>query len=57
MALNGTGTTELLKQLYDQARSKVMVGDKYSEWFKNTVGVRQGCPLPPTLFNLFLDKL
>ena len=27
------------------------------KWFRATVGVRQGCPLPPTLFNIFLERI
>ena len=27
------------------------------EWFKTTVGVRQGCLLSPTLYNVFLEQI
>ena len=53
----GEGITLLIKSLYDSARSKVLSGDQYSEWFKTNIGVRKGCLLSPTLFNLFLERI
>ena len=35
----------------------MLIGDKYSPWFKANVGVRQGCVLSPTLFNISLEKI
>ena len=28
-----------------------------ADWFRTTVGVRQGCVLSPTLFNIFLERI
>jgi len=47
----------VLKSLYEHAKSTVLIGDKYSPWFKSNVGVRQGCVLSPTLFNIFLEQI
>src|SRR5213083_390835 len=47
----------LIKSLYDQAISAVRVGKDISDWFSQTVGVRQGCTLSPDFFNLFLEHI
>ena len=49
--------TSLIKNLYSQATSAVRVGADISDWFRQTVGVRQGCILSPDLFNLFLEHV
>ena len=46
-----------IEQLYDKATSAVQMNGSIGEWFKTTVGVRQGCPLSPTLFNIFLERI
>ena len=43
-----------IEQLYDNAISAVQMYDSTGEWFRTTVGVRQGCLLSPT-FNIFLE--
>ena len=32
-----------------------MIDDQRTEWFEVRVGLRQGCLLSPTLFNVFLE--
>lgn len=49
--------TALIQNLYSQAVSAVRIGCDISDWFHQTVGVRQGCILSPDLFNLFLDHV
>ena len=46
-----------IEQLYDKATSAVQINGSIGEWFRTTVGVRQGCLLSPTLFNSFLERI
>ena len=46
-----------IEQLYDKATCAVQMNGSIGEWFRTTVGVRQGCLLPPTLFNIFLERI
>ena len=48
---------KVVKHLYDRATSAVLFNGTTGEWFKTTVGVRQGCLLSPTLFNIFLERI
>ena len=43
--------------LYDKAQSAVLFNGSTGEWFRTTVGVRQGCLLSTTLFNIFLERI
>ena len=45
----------VIKSLYEKATSAVLLNGNIGEWFRTTVGVRQGCLLSPTLFNIFLE--
>ena len=48
---------ELIEELYNNATSSVCLDGDIGEWFRTTVGVRQGCLLSPTLFNIFLERI
>ena len=54
ISANLVRTTE---QLYDKATSAVQMNGSIGEWFRTTVGVRHGCFLSPTLFNIFLERI
>ena len=46
-----------IEQLHDKAKSAVQMNGSIGEWFRTAVGVRQGCLLSPTLFNIFLERI
>ena len=43
--------------LYNKATGAVYHDNNIGEWFQNTIGVRQGCLLSPTLFNILLERI
>ena len=45
-----------IENLHDKAQSAVLFNGSTGEWFRTTVGVRQGCLLSPTLNN-FLERI
>ena len=45
----------LIKDLYAKSNCAVKVNGKRTEFFNYTKGVRQGYPLSPLLFNLFVN--
>ena len=45
------------EQLDDKATSAVQMNGSIGEWFGTIVGVRQGCLLSPTLFNIFFERI
>ena len=47
----------VIERLYDKATSAVFLNNSIGDWFRTTVGVRQGCLLSPTLFNIFLERI
>ena len=46
-----------IENLYDKAQSAVLFNGSTGEWLRTTVGVRQGCLLSQTLFNIFLERI
>ena len=42
---------------YNKATSAVCHDNNIGEWFRTTIGMRHGCLLSPTLFNIFLERI
>ena len=51
------GLVTTIQALYSSSSSAVLLNNEVGDYFKTTVGVRQGCLLSPTLFNLFLENI
>ena len=47
----------VIKNLYNKVTSAVLFNSSIGDWFRTTVGIRQGCLLSPTLFNIFLERI
>ena len=48
---------QVIKNLYNKATSAVLFNGSIGDWFRTTVGVRQGCLLSSTLFDTFLERI
>ena len=46
-----------IQGLYQDSEAAVKVGEETTDWFKVQRGVRQGCPMSPWLFNIYLDMV
>ena len=53
----GVNFDRTIEHLYDKATSAVLMNVTMGEWFRTTIGVRQGSLLSPTLFNIFLERI
>ena len=52
-----TNFIRVIKHLYDKATSTVLFNSSIGVWFRTIVGVRQGCLLSPTVFNIFVERV
>ena len=52
-----TNLIQVIKNLYDKATSAVLFNSSIGDWFRTTVGARQGCLLSPTLFNILPERI
>ena len=49
--------TYLLRNLYAGQEATLRTGHGKTDWFQIGKGVRQGCILPPCLFNLYVEYI
>ena len=52
-----TNLFQVIKNLFNKATSAILFNSSIGDWFRTTVGVRQGCLLSHTLFNIFLERI
>ena len=52
-----TNLIHVIKNLFNKATSAVLFNSSIGGWFRTTVGVRQGCVLSSTLFNIFRERI
>ena len=45
----------IIEALYNNTECAVIIDGQLTDWFEVYVGLRQGCLLSPTLFNIFLE--
>ena len=47
----------VIKNLYDKVNSAVLFNSSIGDWFRTAAGIRQGCLLSHTLFNILLERI
>ena len=52
-----TNLIQAIRNLDNKAISVLLFNGSIGDWFRTTFGVRQGCLLSPTLFNIFLESI
>lgn len=53
----GGKTYDVIKSMYSNNKCSIKIGKKQTEFFRQERGVRQGCSLSPTLFNIYINEL
>ena len=53
----GGKTYNNIKSMYTNNKCAVKIGKKHTHFFPQGRGVRQGCSLSPTLFNIYIKEL
>ena len=51
-----TNLLQVINNLSNKATSAILLNSSIGDWFRTTVGVRQGCLLSPILFNVPLER-
>jgi retron-type reverse transcriptase len=53
----GGKTYDFIKSMYTKNKCAVKIGNKQTYFFSQGWGVKQGCPISPTLFNIYMNEL
>ena len=48
---------KVLQSLYSDIRQSVLVDGQQTEYIRAHQGVRQGCPMSPVLFSIFIEQM
>ncbi len=48
---------DIIKSMYSNNKCAIQIGNKHTDFFTQKRGVRQGCSLSPTLFNIYINEL
>ena len=55
--LLGGKLLDVIRDIYKKTKCAVRIGGNCTQFFSITKGVRQGCPLSPILFNLYVNDI
>ena len=53
----GGKTYDIIKSMYTNTKCSVKIGHQQTHFFPQQRGVKQGCCLSPTLFNIYINEL
>ena len=53
----GGKSFDVIKSIYEKNKLAVKIGDNHTDFFPQGWGVKQGCTLSPTLFNIYINEL
>ena len=53
----GKRLTDIMRNICETSQSAVRIGGELGEWFRTSVGTRQGDPISPTTFITYLERI
>ena len=55
--MRSQGRQTFCKSLYEGVEVSVLLGGQCSRWFEVAAGLRQGCPLIPVLYSVYVTEM